>query len=340
MGNTTIPMGRSAFTDSDDTCIYWLGGAGFLIHSHRTNILLDPVLMTDPANEKRSEAGLPLKIRLPISAEEVPGTSRMDRSEVVPRTSKADRSEEVIGTIGAAYSGEAPGAETPGLPEEITHSSTNDEDTGCSRDPLVLYTHTDKDHLGSLTAQCLGRKGFRMTGTLAVFEKLARLKIPVEKIGVLRIYEKMRYGDVIIEATAADHPWQLKDLKRGGRSFRIGECCGFIITVPEGRMFFPGDTRLMEEHLRIENIDLLALDVSTDEFHIGHTCGPVLANQFPKAAILPFHYGTYDCPDIAAHVGEPEDVYPLISGIERRGYVLSPGERFSFSEFMNQMCVI
>lgn len=259
-------ISSAAFEDSDDTRIYWLAGAGFLIHSRRTNILIDPVLSLHPDDPGKSEANLPLKVMLPLRAEDVP--------------------------------------------ENCT----------------VLYTHVDKDHLGPLTAKILAEKGIRMVGTLAVFEKLARLGVAPSQIDVLRIYEKMTVGEIPVEATAADHPWQLKDLKRGGRPYRMGECCGFILTVPEGRLFFPGDTRLMEEHLRIENIDLLALDVSTDEFHINHVCGPVLANHFPGAALLPFHYGTYDCPDISAHVGEPEEVYPAIENAGQRGYIVSPGE--------------
>lgn len=272
----TVPICGEAFRDSDDTKIYWLAGAGFLIHSHSTNILIDPVLTLDPEDPHKTEVGLPLKVTLPMSAQDVPAN--------------------------------------------------------CT----VLYTHVDKDHLGPETAKILAAKGIRMIGTLAVFERLARLGIAPEQIEVLRIYETTQVEEITVEATAADHPWQLKDLKRGGRPYRIGECSGFILTVPEGRLFFPGDTRLMEEHLRITDIDLLALDVSIDEFHINHTCGIVLANHFPDAAILPFHYGTYDCPHITAHVGEPEEVYPEIVNSDRRGFVVSPGEAFSFTDYMRK----
>lgn len=126
----------------------------------------------------------------------------------------------------------------------------------------------------------------------------------------------------------ADHPWQLKDLERGGPPYRMGECCGFLIDAPEGRLYFPGDTRLMEYHLSLSDIDVLALDVSTCEYHLNHTSAIVLANHFPKAYLLPFHYGTYDCPTVAAHCGEPEDIYPYITNSLQRGLILAPGEPF------------
>lgn len=191
----------------------------------------------------------------------------------------------------------------------------------------VLYTHADSDHLGPATARILAEKKIPMIGTLAVFERLARLGVPPEQILVLRTEETMEIGGVRIFATPADHPWQLKDLKRGGRPYRMGDCCGFLLDTADGSLFFPGDTRLMEYHLRMpDTVDLLALDVSTCEYHLNHTSAVVLANHFSKALLVPFHYGTYDCPTVAAHVGEPEDIYPKITDSERRGLIPAVGE--------------
>lgn len=167
-----------------------------------------------------------------------------------------------------------------------------------------------------------------MVGTLRVFERLVRLGVPHENIQILRIHEHMDISGVQIHSVPADHPWQLKDLERGGPPYRMGECCGFLIDAPEGRLYFPGDTRLMEYHLSLSDIDVLALDVSTCEYHLNHTSAIVLANHFPKAYLLPFHYGTYDCPTVAAHCGEPEDIYPYITNSLQRGLILAPGEPF------------
>lgn len=266
----TIPIPQTAFQDSGGTVVYWLAGTGFLIHSHRHNILIDPVLTVKPDDPSMSEAGLALKTNYPISAAEIP------------------------------------------------------------KNCYVLYTHADADHLGPETARILAGKGLTMICVPAVFERLARLGVPPEQIITLRVYESMKVGDILVESTPADHPWQLKDLARGGRPYRAGECCGYILNVPEGRMFFPGDTRLMEEHLRIPDIDLLALDVSTCEYHLNHTSAAVLANHFDHAVLLPFHYGTYDCPNVAAWRGEPEEIYAKVTNGETRGKILAPGEEFLF----------
>lgn len=198
-------------------------------------------------------------------------------------------------------------------------------------DCTVLYTHADSDHLGPKTALRLAQKGIQFVGTLCVFERLARLGVPPEQIQVLRTYEQTKLSGIMVECIPADHPWQLKDLKRGGRPYRMGDCCGFILNTPDGRLCFPGDTRLMEYHFSIQDIQLLALDVSTCEYHLNHTSAVVLANHFPDAYLLPFHYGTYDCPTVAAHVGEPEDIYPYITNSHQRGLILAPGEPFVLS---------
>ena len=81
--------------------------------------------------------------------------------------------------------------------------------------------------MGPMTAKALAAKKITMTGTLAVFERLVRQGIPQEQIEVLRVWETKQIGDVLVESMPADHPWQLKDLARGGRPYRMGDCCGF-----------------------------------------------------------------------------------------------------------------
>lgn len=192
----------------------------------------------------------------------------------------------------------------------------------------VLYTHSDSDHLGPITAPVLAQKGAKLFGTYRVYHALTQLGVSPQQVFACREEESFDLGGgITVEVTPADHPWQLKDLKRGGRPFRAGECCGYILNTPDGRLFFPGDTRLMEAHLRIKSIDLLALDVSMCEYHLNHTSAAVLANNLPEAWLFPLHYGTYDSPQ-PAHDGDPRDVFKNVTDGDRRGLLLPPGEPF------------
>lgn len=263
----TKPMDAAAFLNRGDTAVTWLGGAGFLVNCRGTVILIDPVLSLSPDKEGCSEAGLKLKIDLPILADKIP---RVD---------------------------------------------------------YVLYTHSDSDHLGPVTALTLAQKGAKFFGTYRVYHALTQLGVSPKQAFVCREDEPVQLSTIAVDVTPADHPWQLKDLKRGGRPFRAGECCGYILNTPDGRLFFPGDTRLMEAHLRIKNIDLLALDVSMCEYHLNHTSAAVLANNLPEAWLFPLHYGTYDSPQ-PAHQGDPRDVFKNVTDGDRRGLLLPPGEAF------------
>ena len=262
----TVPVDRSAFEPIDHTAVHWLGGAGFLVNTRGKVFLIDPVLMTKEGDERVSEFGLPLKIRLPLVPSDIPWLD------------------------------------------------------------AVLYTHRDADHLGPVTALALSKLAGAFVGTLSVFERLVRLGVPHELIAVCRESDPMEVAGIRVEPTPADHPWQLIAPERAGKPFRAGDCCGFVLNTPDGRLLFPGDTRLMEEHLRIPDVQFLALDVSICPYHLGHTAAVMLANAMPEAVIVPMHYGTYDAPDKGAHLGDPADVFPHIEGEERRAVALAPGE--------------
>ena len=45
MPRETVPLPPEAFAQTNDTRIYWLGNAGFLINSHGTTVMCDPLLV-------------------------------------------------------------------------------------------------------------------------------------------------------------------------------------------------------------------------------------------------------------------------------------------------------
>jgi L-ascorbate metabolism protein UlaG (beta-lactamase superfamily) len=218
---------------------------------------------------------------------------------------------------------EDPSVSEAGLKLKIPYPLTAGE---VPRVDYVLYTHGDIDHLGPLTAKALANHHPTFVGPPPVFVKLTQLGIDPNHITVCRTGDPVQCLDVTLEITPADHPWQLQDPVRCGKPYRAGDCCGFILNTPDGRLFFPGDTRLMEDHLRIRDIQLLALDVSTCEYHLNHTSAAVLANHLSDACVLPLHFGTYDCPEKGAHCGDPEDVFAKITNGEIRGLRVAPGE--------------
>lgn len=196
----------------------------------------------------------------------------------------------------------------------------------------VLYTHSDDDHVGNRTALELALLKPEIVGPPPVYQSLVDLGVDPKLIRVCRTDDRFQIGCVTIEVIPADHPWQLQDPVRFGKPFRTGDCCGFLLTTPDGSFYFPGDTRLMEEHLSLKPVDVLALDASLCTYHLNPLGAKVLADSQPNAILIPCHYGTYDSPDIPAHCGDPLDLFDTIEGGRTRGRMLAPGEPFSLRE--------
>jgi L-ascorbate metabolism protein UlaG (beta-lactamase superfamily) len=196
----------------------------------------------------------------------------------------------------------------------------------------VLYSHADEDHIGDTTAKDLSRLNPLMIGPAPVFCKLVKLGVSPSAIKVCRSGDQFTIGCVTIDITPADHPWQLRDPIRFGKPWRADDCCGFMLTTPGGKLFFPGDTRLMEEHLSLKGVDVLALDTSLCVYHLSPTGAIALANSMPDALVIPYHYGTYDDPEDPAYCGDPADVLSKVTRCESRVRILAPGEPFSIKD--------
>ena len=68
-----IPMTAEAFADNGDTSVYWLTGAGVLLNSHGTTIMIDPILSLISMDPPLSEVEeTPQYVMPPMSAEDVP----------------------------------------------------------------------------------------------------------------------------------------------------------------------------------------------------------------------------------------------------------------------------
>jgi L-ascorbate metabolism protein UlaG (beta-lactamase superfamily) len=193
---------------------------------------------------------------------------------------------------------------------------------------MILYTHTDGDHLGPLTAAALARTNGLFGGTAFVTRALDDLGVPPGKTRTYRIGETFHVGEVEITLTPADHPWQITDPARYGPPFGPEDCCGFLLRTPDGSIWCTGDSRLLPEHMRMEGVDVLLLDVSDEPFHFGIANMTKLANHLAEADLIAHHYGTYDAPDHLALNGDPAKLSAGISNSDRRLHVLAPGERF------------
>jgi L-ascorbate metabolism protein UlaG (beta-lactamase superfamily) len=194
----------------------------------------------------------------------------------------------------------------------------------------VLYTHSDTDHLGIMTARVLHNLNPLIIGPGPVFEKLVRSGMGPDRLQICRYGDNITIGSITIEVIKADHPYQLMDSARFGKYFRFDDAVGYKIITPDGSFLAPGDSRLIEEYFNIKGIDVLFLDCSRDEYHINVKGATTLANYMSDALLIPYHYGTYNPPqnaaDFTAHSGNPEDVFCNVTNREKRERRLAPGQ--------------
>ncbi|MFD4058773.1 MBL fold metallo-hydrolase [Streptomyces californicus] len=199
----------------------------------------------------------------------------------------------------------------------------------------VLYTHGDNDHMGKYTPSSLVHKGTLFGGTPPVLKNLESLGVPVGQYKSLDIGETFRVGQIEITTTPADHPWQEKNPAKYGNPWGPKDCCGFLIKTLDGTIWCPGDTRLLPEHLQMKGIDVLLLDVSWNEYHLGPESAITLANTYSNAYLIPYHYGSYET-EIEALNGNPMELAPSITSWQKRLHVLAPGEKFKVSRFEDE----
>ncbi len=190
----------------------------------------------------------------------------------------------------------------------------------------VLYTHADDDHLAPVTAKKLANICPLFLGSAYVCRTLADLGAAPETRRACKPGETLRIGSCEITITPADHGWQMMHPEKFPDPFGLEDCLGFIVKTPDGALFFPGDTRLMKEHLSIGGIDVLAMDASRDAWHLGVENSAKLANHLKDALLIPYHYGTFDQPEHTAHNGDPAEALALTENAERRVRRLAPGQ--------------
>ncbi len=135
-------------------------------------------------------------------------------------------------------------------------------------------------------------------------------------------------GSMQIEVTPVKHNWQNDFPEYAYRNWREEEYCGYLITTGGRKIWLPGDSKLMEEHLHMPAPDVILFDFSQDSWHITLEGAVRLANTYPDSELICIHYGCIDAPDMLPFNGNPEKLFDQVIHPERIR-ILAPGEKFS-----------
>lgn len=196
----------------------------------------------------------------------------------------------------------------------------------------VLVTHSDNDHYSRPTCADLKSVTKSFHSTIYVDSLMTKQGLPSfgHNIG-----DSFSIGDVKISLTPADHDWQNAYPEMNeGRFWKKEDCTGFWIETPDGTIWATGDSRLMPEHLRLEEPDAILFDWSDSEWHFTLEGAVKLANSYPNAKLLLNHWGSVDAPDFAPFNADPKVLKDLIVNPDRI-VLLAPGEPFILKKLNN-----
>ena len=197
----------------------------------------------------------------------------------------------------------------------------------------VLYTHTDNDHLGPITAKELMKTGAQFHGTPYVIHELSRLGLSDGRGVSHKPGETFCIWNLEITLTPAFHPHQLFNTDFESY-FKPEDCCGYKIKTPDGVIWIPGDSLLMNEHLEMKEVDLLFIDFSDNASHFGLDFSIGLANVLEHSDMIMYHFATFYGPDHDWCNADPGKAIPRLRQPERL-HILAPGEKYVLHKIRN-----
>jgi L-ascorbate metabolism protein UlaG (beta-lactamase superfamily) len=145
------------------------------------------------------------------------------------------------------------------------------------------------------------------------------------------IGDVFKVNNISVKLTPADHAYQNAYPRPGQRHFKNEDACGFMIQTPDGTIWAPGDSRLMDEHLHLPAPDAILFDFSDSEWHFTLAGAIKLANAYPDTPLLLSHWGSVDAPDFTPFNGDPKTLYDKVVNPQRI-IVLAPGQPYTLKK--------
>ena len=142
------------------------------------------------------------------------------------------------------------------------------------------------------------------------------------------IGDEFDIGCVHVRLTPTWHNWQNEHKKWQYRKWAREDYCGFYMETPDGKIWMPGDSKLLDEQLTYAEPDGLLLDFSDNEWHITIDGAVRLCNTYLNAVLIPIHWGSVDAPDWSTFNGDPRKLAKEIVNPERLA-VLLPCEAYT-----------
>lgn len=192
---------------------------------------------------------------------------------------------------------------------------------------LLFITHEHSDHFHEGTCERLVRESnCRFVIPVSCLKKAAELGIPDERIFAARPGMDFEYKGIGVHAVRALHGHLEGSIYEGASLFD----CGYLLDFCGRRIYEPGDTVLLQEHIeKIRDVD--ALFFSPTEHNMWIEQSLKLIGHLRPRHIFPQHFDTFFVTPENAFwtIGFPDEVYERLDEEMKQAYhKLGQGELF------------
>ncbi|MFC2075756.1 MBL fold metallo-hydrolase [candidate division KSB1 bacterium] len=191
---------------------------------------------------------------------------------------------------------------------------------------ISFVTHDHGDHFGRETSRRLVKE----SGCAFVIPESCRrtaeqVGIPKDRLTIARPGEPFRIKGIKVQPLRALH---------GGKYFALDrdsnfQDCGYVLDLGGKKILQPGDTVLLEDHLDLEEVDVLFVSPTEHNMHI--TQSTILINQLNPEHVFPQHFDTYEmtAQNMFWTKGYPDEVRTMLPpAMQTRYHKLKQGELF------------
>ena len=192
---------------------------------------------------------------------------------------------------------------------------------------ILFVTHEHGDHFSGPTSRVLAeRSNCRFVLPANCTETAAGYGIPEDRITIARPRQPFEIESIPVEPVRALHGHTHFSVYRHANL----DDCGYVLSLSGLRIYQPGDTVLLHEHLEdFTDVGVLFISPTLHNTHIEDSLTMIRAIQ--PSRIFPQHYGTYEPTEKNSYwtVGYPDELRDALPDDLRVGYhKLSQGEVF------------
>lgn len=193
---------------------------------------------------------------------------------------------------------------------------------------IEFITHGHGDHFSGPTSKMLAQNATcRFVLPANCLDNAREFGIPTSRITVARPHEPFDISDIHVEPQRAFH---------GHTNFTVYrranlEDCGYVITLEGQKLYQPGDTVLLQEHLEdFADVNILFVSPTLHNTHI--EASKTLIEAIQPDHIFPQHFGTYVPTEQNSYwtVGYPDELQAALpQPLQERFHKLNQGMVFT-----------